>query len=102
MADSLSPMEMLCSRSVLRIRGYLRKTGWSKSKIAKKAGVGEATVFRIFLDDWNPTLSTLRALEAIIPNSWESHDSRNWRINNMPTQDVVCDDAEDEEQTYND
>lgn len=50
-----------------RLRAYARQKGWKKSRFAKEAGLSD-TVLRDFdKPDWNPTIDTVRRLEAIIP-----------------------------------
>ena len=48
----------------MHVRSYFND--WTPYKIAKQAGISEASARKIQRDDWNPTAKTLRALETLI------------------------------------
>ena len=48
----------------MSVRSYF--SDWTTYKIAKYAGISEASARKIRRDDWNPTAKTLRALETLI------------------------------------
>lgn len=57
-------------KNIRRIRDYRHHKGWSVSKLASEAGLGESTIRKIDDDDWNPTAETIAALESAIPSGW--------------------------------
>lgn len=59
---------------VARIRAYARNRGWAKSRLAAEAGLQDTTLRHFDEAGWNPTLLTLRKLEAIIPADFEPGD----------------------------
>ena len=53
---------------VWRIRSYIASRGWSLTRVAREAGFPHLTTPRQFeTPEWNPTISELRKLEAIVP-----------------------------------
>ena len=55
---------------IRRIRAYAASQGWKKSRLAVEAGMVDTTLRDFDKADWNPTLETVRRLEAIIPNDF--------------------------------
>jgi 3,4-dihydroxy 2-butanone 4-phosphate synthase/GTP cyclohydrolase II len=56
--------------AIARVRAFAEERGWTKSRLAIEAGMSN-TVLRDFdKPDWNPTVETLRRIEAIIPKSF--------------------------------
>ena len=53
--------------AICRIRAYAQEKGWTKSRLAQEAGMGDTTLRDFDTLDWNPQADTLRRLEAIIP-----------------------------------
>jgi len=62
--------------AIVRIKAYAAARGWSKSRLAKEAGVGDTTLRHFGRPDWNPTIETLRRLEAIIPVEFTPDEKR--------------------------
>ena len=60
--------------AIARIKAYAAARGWSKSRLAKEAGIGDTTLRHFAQPDWNPTIETLRRLEAIIPAEFISDE----------------------------
>lgn len=58
---------MLSSQLVKIIRRYRKDQKLSGRGYAREADVSEITVRGIDGDDWNPTLKTIKKLEAVIP-----------------------------------
>lgn len=59
---------------IARIRAFAKARGWAKSRLAREAGMRD-TVLRDFdKPDWNPTMETIRQLEAIIPADFRAGD----------------------------
>ena len=49
---------------VARIRDEIARKGWSQTKLAEKALLGDATIFRFFRGDY--TIKTLRRIEQAL------------------------------------
>lgn len=60
-------MKTAIDGAIARIKAYAAARGWSKSRLAKEAGLGDTTLRHFGRSGWNPTIETLRRLEAIIP-----------------------------------
>lgn len=63
-------MEKETDIAIIRIRRFIRDNGWSNLGYANKIGVRESVIRRLFDDGFNPTLSTLRKMESVIPKSY--------------------------------
>lgn len=61
---------MLIDQSIARVRAYKSQMGWTVFRLAKAAGLNESTLRSIDSPDWAPTATTLRRLEAVIPNDF--------------------------------
>jgi ribosome-binding protein aMBF1 (putative translation factor) len=58
---------MTISNCIDRIRAYASLMGWTKSRLAKEAGLSD-TVLRHFDESaWNPTRATIERIELVIP-----------------------------------
>jgi ribosome-binding protein aMBF1 (putative translation factor) len=57
---------MSINQTLERIRKFRTDKGWSINKLAKTAGVAEATLRKIDDDNWNPETRTLQRLEAVV------------------------------------
>lgn len=56
---------------IKRIRSYVATRGWSRTRLAKEAGLPHHTSLRGFEDqNWNPTAAVLRRLEALVPSDF--------------------------------
>lgn len=66
---------MSTEQNITRIRDYRHHKGWSVSKFAAEAGLGESTIRKLDDDDWNPTLETITALERVIPRGWKRRNA---------------------------
>ena len=69
-----------------RIRAFAEASGWKKSRLAREAGLCDTVLRHFNTDRWNPTVQTLRAIEAIIPPDFTLDESLcrdvchgNWR-----------------------
>ncbi|MGL4963163.1 MAG: helix-turn-helix domain-containing protein [Inquilinus sp.] len=56
---------MFVNSAIQRVRDYRCRHGWTLSQLARAAGLRESTIRKLDDDDWNPTVSTLRALERV-------------------------------------
>ncbi len=56
--------------SIRRIRAYAQAAGLSKGRLAVRAGLRDTTLRRFDHVDWNPTLETLRKLQAVVPTDF--------------------------------
>jgi transcriptional regulator with XRE-family HTH domain len=59
---------------IARIRAWMEATRQSAEAFAGIAGVAGNTVRGIERDDWQPSVKTLRKLEAVIPPGWQPDD----------------------------
>lgn len=57
--------------SISRIRSYAAYKGWKRARLAAEAGMHNTTLRNFGHPDWNPTVETLRQLEAIIPADFD-------------------------------
>lgn len=69
-------MENNVDIEIIRIRQFVREKGWSKLGFAKLIGVTDHTIKRLFEDDFNPTLSTLRRMQSVIPKTYKAKTNR--------------------------
>ncbi len=58
-------------QAVTRIRAFAAAKGWRKSRLAREAGMQDTTLRNFDDPDWNPTLDTVRRLEALIPGDFD-------------------------------
>lgn len=56
---------------IRRIRRYAAAQDWTKGQLAVAAGMSDTVLRNFDRPDWNPTTSTLRRLEGIIPPEFE-------------------------------
>ena len=52
--------------SVEEIRQLAKRPGWSKARLAKAAGLHSNSLRDLDNEDWNPRLSTLEAVSAVV------------------------------------
>jgi hypothetical protein len=56
---------------IQRIRSYVASQGWSRTRIAREAGLPHHTSLRNFdSTDWNPSVEISRQLEVIVPKDF--------------------------------
>lgn len=53
--------------TINHIRATLQQPGWTKTGLAKLAGLHPNTLLGADDDNWNPTAATLRAVEPHLP-----------------------------------
>lgn len=63
---------MSIEHTILRIRRYAAGQQWSRTRLAREAGLPHNTLKAFDLQTWNPTADTLRKLEAIIPADFQA------------------------------
>jgi len=60
-------------QALARVREFVTRSlasGVTASALAEEAGVDNKSVSLVLQPSWNPTASTLRKLEALIPEGW--------------------------------
>lgn len=57
--------------TINRIRQWMRATGKRPATVAHEAGLSKGTLRSVFDDTWNPTSSTIFAIEALIPADFQ-------------------------------
>lgn len=57
----------MISDTIERLRDALKRPGFTKKLLAEKASIHPNTLLGCESDNWNPTLSTLRAIEPHLP-----------------------------------
>ncbi len=60
-----------------RIRAWRLKVGGSLLAFAETVKVNEATLRKLSDEDWNPTVSTIRKCEAVIPQDFMAEANDN-------------------------
>ena len=63
---------MSIEHTILRIRRYATEQQWSRTRLAREAGLPHNTLKAFDLQTWNPTADTLRKLESIIPADFQA------------------------------
>lgn len=58
-----------------RVRAFCLQADVPRYRIARKAGLPDGILAKVEQDDWNPTVSTLERLRAVIPEEWEPGDA---------------------------
>jgi ribosome-binding protein aMBF1 (putative translation factor) len=53
-----------------RIRAYVDKQGWKKSRLATEAKLHDTTLRDFDKEDWNPSLRILRTVESVVPENF--------------------------------
>lgn len=61
--------------TIHRLRAALSMSGFTKKALAKECGLHANTLLGCEGDEWNPTLTTLRSLEAALP-SWAEIEAK--------------------------
>lgn len=70
-----SVMQPVTTDNVIdRIRAWMTANRYSVNGFATIAGVSEGTLRGIHEADWQPSVRTLRKLEAVIPAGWRPGD----------------------------
>lgn len=59
---------------IARLRAYAAARGWNKWEFARQAGLRDTVLRHFDRPEWNPTVETLRRLEALIPEGWQAGD----------------------------
>ncbi len=67
--------------SIERIRAFAAARGWTKSRLAREAGMIDTTLRDFHKDSWNPTAETIRRIEAIIPDDFSLDNKEGFRLN---------------------
>lgn len=57
-----------------RIRAFARAMDWKPARVAREAGLADIATRNMAREDWSPTSSTIRRLEALIPDKWSAGD----------------------------
>lgn len=57
-----------------RLRAWAKANGWQPATMAGHAGLNEKVTRGMFLKDWSPTSTSIRALEALITRGWQAGD----------------------------
>jgi hypothetical protein len=57
--------------AIIRIRAFAQANAWGKCRLAVEAGINITTLRNFDKPGWNPTVETLRKIEAIIPADFE-------------------------------
>ena len=64
-------MTICLDSAIKRIKVYaFAVAGLNKRQLSLNAGLKPGTIRHIHDENWNPTLTTLKALESIIPPDW--------------------------------
>jgi 3,4-dihydroxy 2-butanone 4-phosphate synthase/GTP cyclohydrolase II len=64
---------MIYSEKALeRVVRYAEATGISRNGLANKAGLNESTIRSLGDPQWDPRVSTLKKLEAVIPDDFSA------------------------------
>ena len=66
--------ELRIDDTIARIRAWLLMSGATNLSLAGAAGVDEKTIRQAQSKGWNPTVDTIRKLEALIPKDWKPGD----------------------------
>lgn len=80
-------------QTIARIRAFAAANGWTKSRLAKEAGINDTTLRNFHEPDWNPTTDTIRELEAIIPQEFEVTPDAETLNQTVPLQPQTYSDA---------
>ncbi|MFD2232789.1 helix-turn-helix domain-containing protein [Phaeospirillum tilakii] len=62
---------MTIAQTLLRIRAFAAQPGWTKTRLAREAGLHDTRLRHMDDDGWNPTRRTIEALESVIPPDWQ-------------------------------
>lgn len=64
-------MSFSIDNAIKRIRAFRKEQGLAKFRLAVMAGVPEGCLRNMDKPEWNPTLDTLKAIDAIIPKDFD-------------------------------
>ncbi len=76
----MAPMSTI-AHSIERIRAFATARGWTKSRLAREAGMIDTTLRDFHKDSWNPTAETIRRIEAIIPDDFSLDNKEGLLLN---------------------
>jgi transcriptional regulator with XRE-family HTH domain len=54
--------------TIQRLRSALKRPGFTKKDLARRAGIHANTLLGCESDEWNPTANTLKAIEPHLPS----------------------------------
>ena len=72
--DIVPGMKATVQKTIDRIRDFAGANNWTKTRMAREAGLPDTTLRHFDNPSWNPTAETLRKLEAVIPEEWVSEN----------------------------
>lgn len=58
-------------QTIAMIRAYARFRDWSKTELAKRAGLHDTTLRNFWRPTWNPHADILRLLHQLIPHDFD-------------------------------
>lgn len=62
------------SAALDRIRAFAEAMEWKPARLAREAGLADIATRNMARDDWSPSSTTIRRLEALIPAKWQAGD----------------------------
>lgn len=62
-------------RAIARLRAYREANHVSKHKLARMAGLGKNTLAGLDDPEWRPAISTIEAVERIVPETFTVPDA---------------------------
>jgi len=75
-----------------RVRSFVISSGMTANQLAAKAKISWATASLVFQDDWEPSVPTLRQIEAVVPLDFVAPEfkeqrpkKRKWRRSTGPS-----------------
>lgn len=57
----------MVTETIARLRAALKRPGFTKKELARRASIHPNTLLGCESDEWNPTANTLKALEPHLP-----------------------------------
>jgi hypothetical protein len=63
---------MSIASTIQRIRAFAKQPGWTKTRLARQAGLQDTVLRGLDSEEWNPTKRTIEALESVIPPGWQA------------------------------
>lgn len=67
------PPAMVIDRALKKIRKTFLLSGMTKRELATKAGLHPNTLLNMESDEWEPTVATLKKIEAVLFNNKPWH-----------------------------
>ncbi|GAB5388470.1 MAG: hypothetical protein Alpg2KO_14380 [Alphaproteobacteria bacterium] len=80
---------MTIDTTLTRIRSYFQHKGWSAHRVGVECGVSYIAVRSLFDPEFSPTLTTLRKLEAVIPDHWTLGDPVSGHAQIVPADPII-------------